>query len=150
MNAGVGVGLFMCLVIIVIVGVAFKCNTDCDIEYLKTKVDYLDIFYHSMDKRWSDMFDVIKGQQEEIKELKRMIEPPDLVKDETKPCCGNCRFYWELNNLDSACLNVHVNNKHKGDSIIYAENRPITFGTIKRVKPNDYCEYYEPMEASDE
>lgn len=146
MNAGVGIALFICLVIIVIVGVAVKYDTECNIESLKTKADYLEVFYHSLDKRWGDMFDVIKGQQEEIKELRRMIEP----KDEKKPCCGNCRFYHELNNLDSACLNVNVNNKHKGDSTIYADGRSITWGTIKCVKPNNCCEYYEPMEESDE
>lgn len=142
MNAGVGIGLFICLVIIVIVGVAFKINTDCDIEYLKTKVTYLDIFYHNLDKRWDNVYDVIKLQQEEIKILKEIIEQ----SEENKKCCRNCRFYYELNNQSSACLNVNVNNKHKGDSTIYAENRPISFGTIKCVKPNDCCEYYEPKE----
>lgn len=142
MNAGVEIGLFICLVIIVIVGVAFKCNTDCDIEYLKTKVEYMNMLYHNLDKRWGDMYDIIKGQQEEIKELRRMIEP----KDEEKCCCGNCRFYYELNDQDSACLNVNVNNKLKGGSTIYSDNKPITLGTIKRVESCGICKYYEPKE----
>lgn len=146
MDACARIALFICLVIIVIVGVGFKINTDCDVEQLKSKVEYLNILYHNLDKRWGDMYDIVKLQQEEIKELRRMIEP----KAEKKCCCGNCKFYYELNDQDSACLNVHVNNKHKGDSIIYAENRPITFGTIKRVKPSDCCKWYEPKEASDE
>lgn len=153
MNAGVGIALFICLVIIVIVGVAFKCNTDCDIEYLKTKVDYLNIMYHpldiqymNLDKRCDDMFDIIKMQQEEIKELKRMIEP----EEKKKPCCSNCRFYYELNDQDSACLNVNINNKHKGDSTIYANGKSISCGTIKRVEPDGCCGWYEPKEVSDE
>lgn len=151
MNANVGIGLFICLVIIVIVGAVFKYYTDDRIESLDIKVSHLDIFYsslnksyHSLDERWSYVFDVIKEQQEEINILKEMIEP------EKKKCCGNCRFHYELNNQSSVCLNVNVNNKHKGDSIIYAENKPITFGNIKCVKPNDCCEYYKPKEASDE
>lgn len=146
MNAGVGIGLFICIVILVIVGVAFKINTDYDIGYLKTKVEYMNMLYHNLDKRWGDMYDIVKLQQEEIKKLRRMIEP----KEEKKCCCGNCRFYYELNNLDSACLNVNVNNKHKGSSTIYADNRSISCGTIKGVKPNECCEYYKPMEVSDE
>lgn len=146
MNAGVGIGLFICLVIIVIVGVALKCNTDSDIEYLKTMVDYFNKFYHSLDKRWNDMFDIMKGQQEEIKELRRMIEP----KDEKKCCCSNCKFYHKLNNQDSVCLNVHVNNRHKTETTLYADNRSVSYGTIKGVKPNECCEYYKPMEESDE
>lgn len=146
MNTGVGIALFICLVIIAIVGVAFKCNTDCDIGYLKTKVEYLDIFYHSMDKRWGDMYDIIKMQQEEIKKLRGMIE----LKEEKKCCCGNCKFYHKLNNQDSVCLNVHVNNRHKSETTLYADNRSVSYGTIKGVKPNECCEYYEPKEASDE
>lgn len=147
MNVNVVVGLLCISVILIVISVAgFKCKTDCDIEYLKTKVEYFNMLYHSLDKRWGDMFDVIKGQQEEIKELRRMIEP----EEKKKPCCSNCRFYHELNNLDSACLNVNVNNKHKGDSTLYAENKPITWGTIKCVKPNNCCEYYEPKEESDD
>lgn len=92
------------------------------------------------------MFDIMKGQQEEIKELRWMIEP----KDEKKCCCGNCRFYYELNNQSSVCLNVHVNNKLKGGSTLYAENKPITWGTIKCVEPGGICEYYEPKEDLNE
>jgi hypothetical protein len=146
MDACVGVALFICLIIIVVVVVAFKCNTDCDIAYLKTKVEYFNWLYHSLDKRWGDMFDVIKMQQQEIKVLKEKIEP----KAERKCCCGNCRFYYELNNQSSACLNVNVNNKLKGSSTLYAENKPITWGTIKCVEPGDICEYYEPKEDLDE
>lgn len=125
MDTCVGIALFICLVIIVIVGVAFKFNTDYDIGYLKTKVEYFNILYHSLDKRWGDMYDVIKGQQEEIKELRRMIEP----KDEKKCCCGNCRFYYELNNQSSACLNV--NNYRKSNPTVYADGRSITWGNNK-------------------
>lgn len=146
MNAGAGMGLFICLVVIVIFDIAEKYYTDRRIGYLKDKVDYFNMLYHNMDKLWGDMFDVMKGQQEEIKILKEIIEQPE----ENKKCCRNCRFYYELNNQSSACLNVNVNNKHKGDSTIYAENRPISFGTIKCVKPNDCCEYYEPKEESNE
>lgn len=146
MNAGVGIALFICLVIIVIVRAAFKCNTDYDIGYLKTKVEYMNMLYHNLDKRWGDMYDIIKGQQEEIKELRRMIEP----KDEEKPCCGNCRFYYELNNQSSACLNVHNNMQHKTDSTVYADGRSISWGTIKCVKPGDCCKYYRQREALDE
>jgi len=146
MDACAGIALFICLVIIVIVGVGFKINTDCDVEQLKSKVEYLNILYHNLDKRWGDMYDIVKLQQEEIKKLRRMIEP----KAEKKCCCGNCRFFYELNDQDSACLNVNVNNKHKGSSTIYLDNKPITCGTIKRVEPGGICEYYEPKEASDE
>ena len=146
MDACVGIALFICLVIIVIVGVGFKINTDCDMEQLKSKVEYMNILYHNLDKRWGDMFDIIKGQQEEIKKLRGMIES----KEEKKCCCGNCRFYYELNNQDSACLNVNVNNKLKGGSTIYSDNKPITWGFIKRAEPGGICEYYEPKEASDE
>lgn len=152
MNAGVGIGLFICIVIIVIVGAAFKYYTDDRIESLDIKVNQLDIFYsslnksyHSLDERWSYVFDVIKGQQEEINILKEMIEP-----EKKKCCCGNCRFYHELNNQDSVCLNVNVNNCHKSETTLYADNRSVSCGTIKRVKPNDSCEYYEPKEESDE
>jgi len=145
MNAYV-IGLFICLVIIVIVGVGFKINTDCDIECLKSKVEYLNILYHSMDKRWGDMYDIVKLQQEEIKKLRGMIEP----KEEKKCCCSNCRFYYELNDQSSACLNVNVNNKLKGGSTIYSDNKPITWGTIKLVEPGGICEYYEPKEDLDE
>lgn len=147
MIAGVVVGLLCISVILIVISVAgFKCKTDNEIDYLKNKVEYLGVLYHSIDKRWVDMFDVMKGQQEEIKELKRMIEP----KEEKKCCCGNCRFYYELNNQSSACLNVNVNNKHKGSSTIYSDNKPITWGTIKCVEPGGICEYYEPVEVSDE
>lgn len=152
MNAGVGIGLFICLVIIVIFGVAFKYYTDRNIECLETRVNHLDIFYsgldksyYSLDKRCDDMFDIIKMQQEEIKELRRMIKP----EDEKKCCCGNCRFYHELNERDSVCLNVDVNNCHKTETTLFANNIPFSW-TIKGVKPNDCCEHYESMEASDE
>lgn len=139
MSAGVGIALFICLVLIAFVSAAFKCNTNYNLEYLKTKVDYLD-------KRWGDMYDIIKKQQEEIKELRRMIEP----KEEKKPCCGNCKFYHKLNNQDSVCLNVHVNNRHKTETTLYADNRSVSYGTIKGVKPNECCEYYEPKEDLNE
>ena len=142
MNAGVGIGLFICLVIIVIVGVASKIDTDNDIGCLNNKVEYLDIFYNGLDKSCGNMYDIIKKQQEEIKELKRMIEQPE----EKKSCCGNCRFCYELNSQSLACLNVNVNNKHKVNSIIYEDGKSITFGTIKCVQPKDCCEYYESEE----
>lgn len=146
MNAGVGIGLFICIVILVIVGVAFKINTDCDTECLKSKVEYLNILYHSLDKRWGDIYDIVKLQQEEIKKLRQMIEP----KEEKKCCCGNCKFFYELNDQYSACLNVNINNKHKSDSTFYADNRSISCGTIKRVEPSECCKWYEPKGASDE
>ena len=146
MDACVGIGVFICLVILVIVGVAFKINTDYNIECLKSKVEYLNILYHSLDKRWGDIYDIVKLQQEEIKKLRQMIEP----KEEKKCCCGNCKFFYELNDQYSACLNVNVNNKHKGDSTLYADNRSISCGTIKRVEPSECCKWYEPKEASDE
>ena len=146
MDACVGIGLFICLVILVIVGVAFKINTDCDTECLKSKVEYLNILYHSIDKRWGDMYDIVKLQQEEIKKLRQMIEP----KEEKKCCCGNCKFFYELNDQDSACLNVNVNNRHNTETTLYADNRSISCGTIKRVKPNECCEWYEPKEKSNE
>lgn len=152
MDAGAGIGLFICLVIIVVVGTAFKINTDNKMEDIKIHITEWTIVlsnlkqcYHGQDIKLDNMCDIIKKQQEEIKILKDMIEP-----EENKKCCRNCRFYYELNNQSSACLNVNVNNKHKGDSTIYAENRPISFGTIKRIKPNDCCEYYEPKEESNE
>lgn len=148
MNAGVGIGLFICIVLIVIVGAVFRYYTDDRIESLDIKVNHLDIFYssldksyYSLDKRCDDMFDIIKLQQEEIKILKGMNEP-----EKNKKCCRNCRFYYELNNQSSACLNVNVNNKHKGSSTLYAENKPITWGTIKCVEQGGICEYYEPKE----
>lgn len=145
MIAGVVVGLLCISVILIVISVAgFKCKTDNEIDYLKNKVEYLGVLYHSIDKRWCDMFDVMKGQQEEIKELKRMIEP----KEEKKCCCSNCRFYYELNNQYSVCLNVHVNKCHKSETTLYADNRSVSCGTIKIVKPNECCEYYEPKEAS--
>lgn len=145
MDACVGIALFICLVIIVIVGVGFKINTDCDIEHLKSKVEYLNVLYHNVDKRWGNMYDIVKMQQDEIKKLKEMIE----LKAEKKCCCGNCRFYYELNNQYSACLNIN-NNHPKRDSSIYADGKSITCVTIKGVKPNDCCKWYEPKEASDE
>lgn len=146
MDACVGIALFICIVIIVIVGVGFKINTDCDMEHLKTKVEYMNILYHNLDKRWGDIYDIIKMQQEEIKKLRGMIE----LKEEKKCCCSNCRFFYELNNQSSACLNVNVNNKNKGSSTVYADGKSITWGTIKCVKPNECCEYYEPKEESDD
>jgi hypothetical protein len=154
MNVDVVVGLLCISVILIVISVAgFKCKTDCDIEYLKSKINFLDMVndsmdknYNNLDKRWGDMYDIIKKQQDEIKELRRMIEP----KAEKKCCCGNCRFYYELNYQSSVCLNVNVNNKLKGSSTLYAENKPITWGTIKCVEPGDICEYYEPKEVSDE
>ena len=146
MNADVGIGLFICIVVIVIFDIAEKYYTDRKIEYLKDKVDYFNVLYHSLDKRWGDMYDIIKKQQEEIKILKGMIEP----KHEKKCCCGNCRFHYELNNQSLMCLNVHVNNRHKSETTIYADNRSISCGTIKCVKPNECCEYYEPVEVSNE
>lgn len=146
MDACVGIALFICLVIIVIVGVGFKINTDCDIECLKSKVEYLNILYHSMDKRWGDMYDIVKLQQEEIKKLRGMIEPESFMK---KCCCGNCRFYYALNNQSSVCLNIN-NNHPKRDSTVYADGKSITWGTIKCVEPNECCKWYEPKETSDE
>lgn len=145
MNVGVGIGLFICIVLIAFVSAVFKYDTDRDTEYLKSQVIQLDIFYHSLDKRWGDMYDIIKKQQDEIKILKGMIEP-----EKKKCCCGNCRFYHELNNKDFVCLNVHVNNRHKTETTLYADNRSVSYGTIKGVKPNECCEYYEPKEASDD
>lgn len=159
MSVGVVVGLLCISVILIVISVAtFKYHTDDRIESLDIKVNYLDIFYHSLDKRWSDMYDtvnmqtnqstnivdIIKMQQEEIKELKRMIEPK-----EKKCCCGNCRFYHELNERDSVCLNVDVNNCHKAETTLYANNMPFSCWTIKGVKPNECCEYYEPKEKDE-
>lgn len=42
------------------------------------------------------------------------------------------------------------NNKLKGGSTLYAENKPITWGTIKCVEPGGICEYYEPKEDLNE